>query len=320
MHFTSLYGFPRRSVGRHFLPAAVGVLLLLVGLLAAGPQTGRAQGTTQQGGLPTLEQRVAALESRATADQAKIAALESKVADLQSQINTIKLTPEKIAILDAMSLSGTELTITGVNVRIVNGLGNTRSVNGLGNLTIGYNELRTQLSNRTDDDRSGSHNLIVGEANNYSSYGGLVAGGFNTVSGVFASVSGGEGNTASGPRASVSGGATNVASGDRASVSGGTGNTASNLASSVSGGQSNLASGGASSISGGSANTASGTFASVIGGQHNVASGESASVSGGNVNVAGGLFATVSGGVTVQQNNDGGWAAGGRGAGTYHSP
>ena len=41
-------------------------------------------------------------------------------------------------------------------------------VNGLGNVVIGYNELRG-----AGDDRSGSHNLVFGSRNNYSSYGGL---------------------------------------------------------------------------------------------------------------------------------------------------
>ena len=46
-----------------------------------------------------------------------------------------------------------------------------RAGNGLGNLVIGYNELRG-----AGDDRSGSHNLVIGSRNNYSSHGGLVGG------------------------------------------------------------------------------------------------------------------------------------------------
>ena len=51
--------------------------------------------------------------------------------------------------------------------------------------------------------------------------GGFVAGGYNTVSGVNTSVSGGSGSTASGGYSSVSGGGENAASGTYASVSGG---------------------------------------------------------------------------------------------------
>ena len=165
-------------------------------------------------------------------------------------------TPDKIAILDRMSLSGPELTISGVNVRIVDGSGSTQQTNsGLGNLTIGYNQARS-----TGNIRTGSHNLILGDANNYSSVGGLVAGYYNTISGAYASVSGGHQNTASAHYSSVSGGLGNTTDDFYASVSGGRKNTASGYGSSVSGGSENTASGEYSSVSGGYRNTASGTY------------------------------------------------------------
>ena len=160
---------------------------------------------------------------------------------------------------------------SGVNVQVVSGSGNTDGpINGVGNLIVGYNELRGGLGN----DRTGSHNLIVGTQNNYSSFGGLVAGRFNTISGQYASVSGGQLNTASGLYASVSGGTTNRAINFAASVSGGVRNRASNFYASVSGGQLNTASGDVASVSGGSNNTASGSFASVSGGFNRSASGQ----------------------------------------------
>ena len=45
------------------------------------------------------------------------------------------------------------------------------------------------------DVRTGSHNLVLGDENNYSSYGGQVAGSDNTISNGYASVSGGSGLT-----------------------------------------------------------------------------------------------------------------------------
>ena len=179
-------------------------------------------------------------------------------------------TDDKIALLKTMSLSkdpfvaGTSnlLTISGVNVRIVDGTGSTKSTSGLGNLTVGYNV----VGNNNGDIRTGSHNLIVGDNNNYSSYGGLIAGSGNTISGQYASVSGGEVNTASGYISSVSGGAFNTANNYDSSVSGGYKNTASGYNSSVSGGFTNTASGEISSVSGGAFNTASNTAASVSGG------------------------------------------------------
>ena len=45
------------------------------------------------------------------------------------------------------------IEFSGVNVRIVNGLGSTDSMNGTGNLVVGYNE----LGNSNGDDRRGSN-------------------------------------------------------------------------------------------------------------------------------------------------------------------
>jgi hypothetical protein len=169
------------------------------------------------------------------------------------------------------------LTVTGANVMIIDGTGATESTSGLGNLQVGYNALRGD-----GDLRTGSHNLIVGDENNYASYGGLVAGRFNEITGIYASVSGGIQNTASGGYASVSGGALNTASGIYASVSGGAQNTASGGYASVSGGVQNTASGPIVSISGGYLNTASGPRASISGGVGNTASGPLSSILGGN--------------------------------------
>jgi hypothetical protein len=73
--------------------------------------------------------------------------------------------------------------------------------NGRGNLIVGYNEER----GGGQDIRTGSHKVVLGRQNSFSSFEGLVVGTFNEISGVFASVYGGLSNTASGDTASVSG-------------------------------------------------------------------------------------------------------------------
>jgi hypothetical protein len=200
-----------------------------------------------------------------------------------------------------------EVVITGANLRIVNGLGSTETVNGLGNLIVGYNE----LIGFGEDNRTGSHNVVVGEQNNFSRFGGLVVGRLNEISGDFSSVSGGVFNRASGDFSSVSGGFANTASGDfGAWASGGAGNTASGIGSSVSGGIQNTASGNNSSVSGGFANRASEQFASVSGGAQNTASGDRSSVSGGAQNTASGFASSVSGGLNRTAPGEFNWAAG----------
>jgi hypothetical protein len=213
-------------------------------------------------------------------------ATASTVTALQSQIDALVALLANVTRPDANTIR-----FSAVNVQIVNGLGSTDTVNQTGNLIVGYNELRG-----TGDDRTGSHNIVVGVRQNYSSYGGLVAGDLNTISGVYASVSGGYGNMASGNYASVSGGNENKATGRGASVSGGLRNTASGAEASVTGGFQNEAEGNRASVTGGRDNLASGGDSSINGGTHNIASGGGTNISGGYLNEASGAKSTVIGG------------------------
>ena len=266
------------------------------------------------------------------------------------------LTAEQMEILRHLSLEYIDtglgkrvktIRVTGANVQIVNGLGATHGVpgtpptgsgvtNGVGNLILGYNE----PSYPGHGERSGSHNLVVGMGNTYTSFGGVVAGQGSTISAPFASVSGGLGgtasarhstvvggryNTASGEHSAVLGGYSNTAAGENATVSGGLWNQASGRHASVSGGDLGLAYGFASSVSGGFQNTAmaprasvsggrqndaTGLYASISGGRFGTASGDYASVTGGRRNVAAGAASVVGGGILREVQGEGDWRAG----------
>jgi hypothetical protein len=183
-----------------------------------------------------------------------------------------------------------EVRITGANLRLVNGLRGTATANGLGNLLVGYNEPRQGGNVET-----GSHNLVVGLGHNFSSFGGLVVGRQNEISGAFATVSGGFDNTASGASAAISGGIFNRASGESAAISGGFDNTASESATAVNGGRGNTARGEGATVNGGHGNTASGHTSAISGGQANTASGFISSVGGGRNRTARGDFDWVAG-------------------------
>jgi hypothetical protein len=218
----------------------------LIGLIPIGA-------SAEQGG---LEKRVAQLETQ-------VAELTAALQEAQEILQFVRVETEEIN-----SLAGPHWIIEGANVHVQSGSGNTlddcsmfepdfpncESLTGLGNLIVGYND-----RDRGGQDRSGSHNLVVGRGHSYASFGGLVAGGFNTIRGAYASVCGGE---------------RNIASGDFSSVSGGFRNRATERDSSVSGGRENEASGLFSSVSGGAANLASGALSSVSGGDHRVAPDE----------------------------------------------
>nr|QGF22330.1 hypothetical protein [uncultured bacterium] len=176
------------------------VVLVLSGLLVFQPNVqGKGQGKGQS--------------KKVTVPVYTKAEVDALVAGLQSQIDALN------ALLAGVSRTYNDITFSGVNVHIVDGSGSTDgAVNGLGNLIVGYNEVRG-----ADDDRSSSHNIVVGRDHNYSSYGGVVVGYRNTISGPYASVSGGRENTANGEYASVSVGRNNTVIGDYAYVGGGGG-------------------------------------------------------------------------------------------------
>ena len=231
-------------------------------------------GGSQAGGLPALAARVKTLETTVADQKQKIAALQAALASetaariaadtaLQNQVTPLAAKLEKISI---QQIDGYySIVIDGANVHVRNGLG-AYTTNGLGNLVLGYNTLREPLPFLGADVRTGSHNLVVGDQQNYASFGGIVVGQVNSILAPYASVSGGYFNTAGGSYAAVSGGLGNTAAGEFASVSGGQDNTASNSDSSVSGGVGNTASGAGSSVSGGGFRSAPGPYDWAAGG------------------------------------------------------
>lgn len=252
---------------RNYLAPAVGVISLMGALSLIEPRAGSAQ---QTGGLPALERRVAALEAIVNSQQTALDDLQAKLnaetaarlqgdartlaaarlyaenavgaetsraraaeSDLQASVSTLQ------ALTAPLSLTGTELTITGVNVHLVSGSGRTDdhvgsggTLTGLGNLIIGYPDSAYP--------QSGSHNLVLGAHNGFTSYGGLVAGEGNQILGPFCTVTGGTGNLARNYWSTVNGGFSNQATGQGTAISGGQQNTASESYATVSGGYLNV--------------------------------------------------------------------------------
>jgi hypothetical protein len=168
-------------------------------------------------------------------------ALEARVAALES-------------LLANLSIDGDNLVLTGMNFQVVSGSGETDGdVNGTGNIIIGYDE-----KDDNQDEKSGSHNLVIGRDHSYESYGGIVAGEDNVISRQSASVLGGSRNSADGAGAVVVGGQLNRADGLTSVVVAGETNRTTGRSSSVGGGSSNLCSSVNSVIGGGSNRTLGG--------------------------------------------------------------
>jgi hypothetical protein len=230
--------------------------------LAAGVVLGPPQAGQAQGG--TLEGRIGALETKLA----------------------------RVLVVNG----GDDIVINGANLQIVNGMGDTQTNNGLGNLTIGYNEAR----GGGQDERTGSHNLVLGQRNNYTSYGGIVGGFENFIVGPFSAVITGTNNVPGGHYGFIATGDHILASGHYAAGLGGQFSNAAGFLASITGGFSQVAGGFGSVVSGGWGNQALRTYASVSGGDGNSANGDYASVSGGSFNVAQGVSSAVSGGVANQ--------------------
>jgi len=187
----------------------------------------------------------------------RVSTLEQEVAELKALLAGVS----RQEVYDGVGIYYDTLVLSGMNVQIDNGTGDIltpggSTPNGLGNLIIGYNTFRFECDGRLGCQllgnlRSGSHMLVVGDANNYQGYGGIIAGEWNYTSGPYASIIGGRSNYATGSYATVSGGSSNRATGDRSSVSGGLINWASGVNSSVSGGYSNIANGKSEVVVGG---------------------------------------------------------------------
>jgi hypothetical protein len=262
------------------------------------------------------------------------ARLRGEIQDLETALATVLSLADSLTV---ESVNGVRtVRFSGVNLQVVNGTDHTETVNGAGNLIIGYDEPDTdtrivcsratndrlnQISNEADclaaggfvavKQKNGSHNLVMGSQNSYSSAGGIVAGHGNFVTAPFASSLGGTqafvsgkgavnvsgiGNHPTGENAATLAGASNTASGSNSGVTGGSDNVASSVGTSVTGGLASVASGPQSSVTGGIRNVASGPFSHVSGGGNNQASGNTTTVAGGSANDAQAASSSISGG------------------------
>ena len=151
------------------------------------------------------------------------------------------------------------IQFSGVNVQVVNGMGQTTSTNGACNLVIGYDPSREtdQLAQPRTRSRPRIHQLC-----------GILSGGENAITAPFADVLASQGNHASSILSAVLGGENNSASEQSSVVVRGNANEATGSDSTVLGGYEGNASGNTASLSGGEHNTAAGEDSSVLGGSH----------------------------------------------------
>ncbi|MDH4275691.1 MAG: hypothetical protein OEW08_11670 [Gammaproteobacteria bacterium] len=248
---------------------------------------------------------------------------QKAIKDLQKNNDLLNL---RLKCVSSVS-GGEDFIFEGCNVHVRNGMGSTPTTNQYGNLIVGYNKTNEFLP------RPGSHNVVVGDGHVYASYGGILSGERNVVSGpnatvlssIASTISGAHGVVVGGNQGYVQvpgvlvggssnivgpsgyfgvviGGEENEADGRNAVVAGGSINKAAAGDSLVCGGDGNRAVSPASTVCGGSGNVANGANSSISGGFSNVANGDGSSVSGGVANIANGNYSSILGGNGVVVN------------------
>jgi hypothetical protein len=214
--------------------------------------------------IAALQKLVNGLRAELKAEASARAGLEATVTSLRKEVQAANDAVRALRANSVLDLNGyvsfdnssgyPTVLFNGINVQVVNGTGATQSVNGLGNLILGYNRPRstepvcslgyfnTQVECTAHggtwarSHKSGSHNLVGGDYNAYSSWGGAVFGLENAITAPYAAIGGGAGNQALGDLSSVAGGSMNAATGMYATVNGGLSNAASGAFASVGGG------------------------------------------------------------------------------------
>ena len=134
-------------------------------------------GAQGRAGIPADSNEINTLKS-------DVSALQSTNATLTSEVNSLQAT------LAGVTHTGSTLLLSGMNLQLESGGGSTSATpNGLGNLIIGYNGSPGTQTGSTS-------NLVIGDGNSFTSFGGLVAGNSNSIAGPYYAVTGGHFNVA----------------------------------------------------------------------------------------------------------------------------
>ncbi len=236
------------SLVRKVRASGAGVLIIsCICLLSNSLPTALAQGygTT----LHSILQRISALETAQKTTTTAIASLTSNVTTLNTKTKYLTTGVDRNGYPASY--------FTACNVYIQDGLGSTSGMptdpidlglyhngplprtNGLGNLIIGYNEPQAfhAPGGTVTGQYTGSHNLIVGAGNQYSSFGAIVGGQVNYSDAPYGSILNGYQDECSGSVSTITAGVYNLATGVLSSVGGGYNNSASGVNSTVSGGE-----------------------------------------------------------------------------------
>jgi hypothetical protein len=142
------------------------------------------------------------------ATESAVVRLADRLVDAEATLGPISYDPRAQAIY-----------FTGVDVHVRNGSGSTDGEpDGTGNLILGWNEVDDE------DERTGSHNLVIGSRHTWTGHSGLISGLDNTLRSDASVAVGGQGNIVTGAGAAAIGGQDNEVAGEDAVAVGGAAN------------------------------------------------------------------------------------------------
>jgi len=197
----------------------------------------------QDARIQQLQARYSALRSKSVSQDAAVAAEGQRAVSQDATLVFMGHVRYDLPhILQPVIISGNRMVVNGANLQIVSGAGQT--ANGLGNLIIGAN-----LQNGTNTlTRTGSHNIVMGRANDYHSTNGFVNGESNLISDRFATVLSGAYNKAQGVSTLVGTGSFNRAGWSYSAVLTGMSNYAGASRAVIGNGNQNQISGGSGNV------------------------------------------------------------------------
>ena len=162
------------------------LLMAAVGVVFAGVAGSALGASTVSLCVPSGEGAAITTPTKGSCGSGTSVALPSEKAEQEKLISILPHINYEASGVDAKPT----IQFSGINLQVINGTGSESTINGTGNLILGYDE--------TPGTQTGSHNFLLGPGNSYTSYGGIVWGFSNKISGPYASILGGGLNTASG--------------------------------------------------------------------------------------------------------------------------
>jgi hypothetical protein len=125
----------------------------------------------------------------------RVSQLEQRIAHLEATILTLTRGIEVNKGDGHLHITG-DVVIESGNLYVQNGTGSTaQQQNGKGNVIIGYNEEPTRDVHASPiGERTGSHNLVIGQGHTFTSHSGIVSGKENYLSANYAAIIAGQEN------------------------------------------------------------------------------------------------------------------------------